>query len=236
MERKTKTILISTIVGVVVLAIILLFLTFFVFLKKNILPTPAAPSIIATNTKLSIETESVDGAKGYLFKIYNPTENVLSIFSEQPAIYVEMLNQFTGKPNTAFSQAGIYKVACIAISNESNLDSKQSSITEFERFIELDKPVVNSYIKNNKTTLSWESINNATTYEIHINSIFQSEVFNIESTFHLSGVETFSLTDLFESLSLETGEYQIIIIAKNTDNSYFSQSLESNSIIFNYNQ
>lgn len=234
MEGKTKTIILSVVASIIILSAIFLPLTFFVFLKKNILTTPNSPIVITTNTKLSASTNKIEGAKRYLFKITTPSGNVLDILSETPSIYIDMLNNISNEPLSEFSEAGEYTVTCSAIAEKASLDSLQSTAAIFERYIQLKKPTPVFYKQNNIPRLRWENVKNATAYELHINSTDHTEVYLLSASSGTSDMETFILTDIFEELNLPHGDYQLILVAKNIENLYFTQSKESSSILFKF--
>lgn len=233
-EGKTKKIILLTITGVFIFAAIFIPLTFFVFLREDVLPSPNNPIVTVTNTKLSIETDEIKGAKQYLFNITNPSGNVLKVYSEHPSIYIEMLNPISGEFFPDFSEAGEYKVTCSAIAKKSVLDSKESSVTSFERYIKIKTPAINLLNEEDITQLFWERVKNATSYELQINSLNSSEIYTFSPSSNPSGIETLSLTNIFKTLTLPADNYQLIVVANNTQNSYFIQSEESNPILFKF--
>lgn len=233
LKRKNKIILLSTVIGVLVLSAIFLPLTFFVFTKKPNLPTPDTPSIMITNSKFSAKVNDIKGAQGYLFRILTPNNTTVDIFSETPSIYREMTDSITGETLSEFSQAGEYRISCSAIAKDSSFNSSFSNTKIFERYIKLKKPTVNLYTENDISRIRWESVNNATVYDIQINSITQLKVFTFNPLQNIE-IQDISLTDIFVDLNLPHGEYQIFVFAKNPDNPYYTQSFESNLIAFEY--
>jgi hypothetical protein len=235
LEGKTKTILLSVIIGILVLTAIIVPVVFFVFLKERPLPVPNAPFVAPlTETKLNIEVDEINKAKGYSFKILNPNNETITILTENPYLYIEMVNPITGKPQSFFSVAGEYEVSCSATSNKPHLDSKYSEKAIFERLIKLEKPTINLHEKNNSQFLNWQNIENATHYDMYIASNVFSGLYSFSSTQNTSSIEKVSLNNLFEDLNLDSGEYQIQIIAKNIDNPYFISSFESDPVLFDY--
>lgn len=232
MSTKTKILIIFIVI--VVLAAIFIPLTFFVFLKKSPLNSPNAPSLILTDTKICASTNEIEGAKSYIFKFTTPNNNVIKVTSPIPSIYIDT-NLESSEYVGDFNIAGIYEVKCSAVGEDAILESDYSQGSIFEKYIKLNKPTTNIYTSNNSMMLRWSNIANANKYEIYITSSTQPTQ-KIEFTSSINSVEfeNFNLETYLNSSDLPYGQYQISIVAKNSTNKYYIESLSSNPITFIY--
>jgi hypothetical protein len=233
MTKKTKIIIISIVVSILALSAIFLPLTFVVFLAKKPLTIPNAPTLILTETRLSAETNSIEGANSYIFKFITPNNNIIKIISSIPSMYIELYNSESSQYFGDFESAGVYGVSCSAVGEEESLQSHYSEITNFDRFIKLETPSV-TLDTTNEQKIVWQLIRNANSYEIFITSATE-ETKSITITPSVMGSEMRTIASIMNSLSLPIGTYQISVVAKNSTNNYYTDSFSSTPITFTYN-
>lgn len=232
MTGKSK-IIVWSLVGVLILAAIFLPLTFLVFLKKPLLNSPNAPTLIITETKIIATTNEVEGAKSYIFRFTTPNDDNIEITSSQSSVYVDMSDSSSADYVGDFGLAGIYQVKVYAVDEDSKSDYSQS--TTFERYIKLTKPTISTYNSNSQLFVRWAKIESANLYEIYITSSTQEtkvvQIFSSNSDF-----ENFNVYSNMATLDLPSGDYQLAVVAKNSTNTYYTESLFSTPLSFNYEE
>lgn len=230
MTKRIKSTIIFVSIGILILSAVFIPLTFFVFLKPR-LNAPSAPSVILTESRICATTSEVENAKSYVFKFTSPNSQTIEIISTTPTIYININeNNYSNE----FEYAGVYQVKCCVVGEKESSRSAYSPITEFEKYVKLTKPSAHSYTSNSESIISWESIKNADLYDIYITSSTLATKFYTYTPLTSINIETISLKALFVELEIPFGNYEILIIAKNSTNPYFLQSLNSDPISFNY--
>ncbi|MDD4110319.1 MAG: hypothetical protein PHS54_02070 [Clostridia bacterium] len=226
-KKKVAKIVISSIV---VLAIISFSLIYFVFLRVNPLTTPNVPTVVVTETHLYASTNEIEGANSYIFKFTSPDNNIIKISSVTPNIEIELYDEETNQYLGEFEKAGQYDVKCCAVGNKTQ--SQYSVGVDVDRYINLEKPVVNLFDSDGEYTLSWASIKNANCYDIYITSLDEDPAI-YEYTPNESGtsVETLPLSVVINELDLENGTYQVIVVAKNS-NEFYIENVSALPIMF----
>lgn len=227
MSKKAFKIILFSIIG---LAIIIVPLVFFVFLRVGPLTIPSLPEVVITETNLYVSTNEIQGANSYIFKFTSPDDNIIEISSSEASINISLydieINEFLGE----FEKAGQYSVVCCAVGNASK--SEFSTGTEFDRYIKLEKPVISLYNDDGETMLRWASINNANRYDIYFNSLEEApEIYEYIPSDNESSTETISINEIINELDLTEGNYQILVVARNT-NTFYNESLSSLPINF----
>ncbi len=231
MSTKIKILIIVG--AIVALAAIFIPLTFFVFLKKSNLPAPNAPTLILTDTKIFASTNEIDGATSYIFKFTTPNNTIIKITSASPSIYIDT-NTESSEYVGDFSLAGIYEVKCSAVGEDLNLASDYSQGAPFEKYVKLTKPTTNLYTSSNRLIFRWATIDHANLYEIYITSSTEPTQKVQYISINNLEFEIFELENYMINSALAYGEYQVSIVAKNSTNNYYLESLSSAPITFNY--
>lgn len=231
MIKKSK-IITFTIIGILALFTILASLIFVIFLRPITIGIPDAPTLSLTNSRIYLTTNKVEEAQNYMFRFISPNNNTIKFISSTPSLYIDFYNSETKQYLSDFYQAGIYEVKCCAIGGNNN-SGDYSLGTTFERYIQLDKPSMNLYEENLDRILQWGTIQHANRYDIYFTSAnYSTQVY--EHTASLDDFQFISLSSIMTTLKLSNGEYQISIVAKNTENVYFTESLFSTPITFIY--
>lgn len=219
MSKKVKIILFS-IIGLVAVIVPLIF---FVFLKGGVLSIPNLPDVVITETNLYVSTNEIQGANSYIFKFTSPDNNIIEISSPEASINIILYDTETNEFLGEFEKAGQYSVVCCAVGNGTK--SGFSSSKNFDRYITLERPDISLYNDDGEIMLIWGSINNANRYDIYFTSIEETaEIYEYIPTNNESSIETVSIDELIDELNLNLGNYQIQIVAKNTNDFYIESS------------
>ncbi len=229
MRSHTKLIVNIIVWGILGLAAIFIPLTFLVFLKVDKLPPPTILEVISTQTKIYISADDVEGAKYYVFEFSSAQFEKIEIISSTPSTYIDLENSLA-TVSDQFKTAGMYSVKCYVVGQHPQSKSDYSEIKEFERRLTLNTPTID-FVSNTNSIL-WTDIEFADLYEIYITSATTStKIVEHQHTDNPTNTQSVSITQLITQTQLNSGQYQLHIIAK-SNNSYFNDSTISNSIIF----
>ena len=230
MSKKYKIILICLVVAVVLIVGITVPL---VLLKQKDtqLLTPNPVEVAQSENLIVFKTSKVENAVEYMFEVSIPgRENATSISSETNELVLDFTK--TSSLKTEFNVAGIYSVQCYAIAENEKDNSYKSAPTNFTRTVTLESPT----IYKTKDIFKWETVKNATAYEIVISSTTGTELLKVEATTDVSiAQEEISISNIKNALELDVGSYTISVRAINETNSYYKTSMYSSALEFSIN-
>ena len=227
MSKKCKIILICLVVAAVLIVGITVPLVL-LNKKDGQLTTPNAVEVYQSEELIVFKTNKVENAVKYVFEISIPgNELPTKINCETNELVLDFSTNSALK--NEFMVAGVYSVSCYAEAENKVDNSYKSAPTNFNRQITLASPT----IYKSRDVFKWETILNATTYELFISSTGTVKTLVVPSLGDTSlGVEEISITSLKQELGLSAGTYLISIRALNSDNENYKTSKYSSAVEF----